>query len=277
MNLRSVGLATEVELIALAGEVIDRGDYLVGRVADQPSWYDGNCLVLPAAPQVGEVAYWTRKFSAEHTDPNIRHVTLAWDGIRGEQGATEELAAQGFTLETRQVMTARSLSALPVAAGIDVRPLYARETADAADLAFAVADDHSDALRTFLDLRAQWQQSLVASGKAMWWGAFANKQLVGSLGLVALGGKWGESPARSDAEGSAKVDRARYQDVQTLAPFRKRGIAGAMLAAAANAVLPSVKQLVIVSEPASDAARLYERVGFTAVERVVQARRNPEK
>ncbi|HEY4183000.1 MAG TPA: GNAT family N-acetyltransferase [Kofleriaceae bacterium] len=258
MTLRSIGLTTELALIAIAGEVVDRGDYLVGRVPDQASWYDGNLLVFPAAPQVGEVAYWTRKFTAElGSDPNIHHVTLAWDGIRGDVGAREELVAQGFTLDIRQVMTARSLTALPVAAGIDVRPLYAREVPDAGDLAFTVSDDHSDGLRQFLDRRAQWQQAMVASGVAMWWGAFANKQLVGSLGLVALG------------------DRARFQDVQTLAPFRKRGIAGAMLAAAANAVLPTVKELVIVCEPDSAASRVYERVGFTAIERVVQARRRP--
>jgi GNAT superfamily N-acetyltransferase len=274
--LRSIGLSTDLALIAMAGEVVDRGDYLVGRVPDQASWYDGNLLVMPAAPQVGEVAYWTRKFTAE-LGANVPHVTLAWDGIRGDVGAEEELVSHGFSLETRQVMTARSLTALPVAAGIDVRPLYAREVTDASALAFSVSDDHSDGFRQFIEMRAQWQQALVASGRAMWWGAFANKLLVGSLGLVALGGKPGEGPARSDAEGSAKVDRARYQDVQTAAAFRKRGIAGAMLAAAANAVLPTVKELVIVCEPGSDASRVYERVGFTTVERIVQARRRPDK
>ena len=90
MHIRSVGLATDLELAATRSVITDRGNYLVVATPDDPDYYFGNMLVLPAAPQVGEVAYWSRKFAEELPDPRIRHMTLRWDGITGDTGATDE-------------------------------------------------------------------------------------------------------------------------------------------------------------------------------------------
>lgn len=258
MHLRSIGLATDVELAATRGVVSDHENYLVVATPDDPSYYLGNMLVLPAPPQVGEVGYWTRKFGDElGKDPAIRHVTLRWDGISGDLGAADELRAAGFTLEVHQVMTARTVTAPPI--DLEVRPLVAREVPATAELEYRDADRHDDAYWQFLQRRATWQQSLVATGRAMWFGALDRGELVGCLGIVALGA------------------RARFQDVQTAATHRKRGIASALLAAAAREVLPSVQQLVIVAEPESAAARVYERAGFRTIERVASACRYPTR
>jgi GNAT superfamily N-acetyltransferase len=256
MHIRSVGLATDLELAATRGTIDDRGGYLVVATPDDPTYYFGNMLVLPAPPQVGEVGYWSRKFAEElGRDPAIRHVTFRWDGIAGDVGAADELAAAGFKVEVSQVLSARTINAPRVE--LDVRPLAAREVTQTAELEYADADRHDEAFRQFLLRRAVWKQSLVATGKAMWFGAFDRGVLVGSLGLVALG------------------TRARYQDVQTAATHRKRGIAAALLAAAAREVLPSIQELVIVAEPDSAASRVYERIGFRAIERVASACRYP--
>lgn len=256
MHLRSVGLATDVELAATRGVVSDHENYLVISTPDDPAYYFGNLLVLPAPPQVGEVGYWTRKFGEEFAkDPGIRHVTLRWDGITGDLGAADELRAAGFTVEVTQVMTARTVTAPRVA--LEVRALATPEVTLTAELEYRDADRHDDVYLQFLQRRAVWKQSLVATGRAMWFGAFDRGELVGSLGLVALGA------------------RARYQDVQTAATHRKRGIASALLAAAAREVLPAIEELVIVAEPESAAARVYERVGFRITERVVSACRYP--
>src|SRR5687767_10256398 len=112
MLVRSLGLRTDLELAATRGQVIDRDGYLVVITPDDPTYYHGNLLVLPAAPQVGEVSYWTRRFvEAFGRDAAIRHVALRWDGIHGNTGATEELTAAGFTVEVTQVMTARTVAA----------------------------------------------------------------------------------------------------------------------------------------------------------------------
>lgn len=255
---RSVGLQTDLELAATRGSVTNRDDYAVVVTPDDPTYYTGNQLVLPASPQVGEVAYWTRKFATElGGDPEIRHVALRWDGITGDAGARAELEAAGFTIDTSVVLTANRI--LAPATLFEVRPLAVREMQATAELAYAVGDRHDETTRTFLARRAAWQQQLVGTGKAMWWGAFDRGVLVGSLGLVALG------------------TRARYQDVQTAATHRERGIASAMLVAAANALLPTIANLVIVAEPASAAQRVYVRAGFTAIETVVSACRYPAR
>ena len=257
MHLRSVGLATDVELAATRGVVSDHENYLVISTPDDPTYYFGNLLVLPAAPQVGEVGYWTRKFGEEFAkDPAIRHITLRWDGITGDLGAAAELRAAGYTVEVTQVMTARMVTAPRIA--LEVRPLTAGEVALTAELEYRDADRHDDVHLQVLQRRAVWKQSLVATGRAMWFGAFDTGDLVGSLGLVALG------------------SRARYQDVQTAATHRKRGIASALLAAAAREVLPAIEQLVIVAEPGSAAAQVYERAGFRTAELVASACRYPK-
>lgn len=244
----SLALATELELAATCGTITDRGDYLVVRTND-PSYYFGNVLVLAAPPQVGEVAYWMRRFAEELAGPEIRHVALRWDGSTGDPGARDELRAAGFRIEDHWVMTAEQVA--PASTPYPIRPLRADEMQAVADLGFAIADDHSDTFRQFLNRRAAWKADLIAAKFGTFWGAFDGDQLVGSLGLVPL-------------------DRvARYQDVQTAATHRKRGIASALLGAAAAAV--AVERYVIVAEPESDASRIYTRAGFAVIERMVSA------
>ncbi len=254
MHIRSLGLSTDLGLLARRGKIIDRGDFLVAITADDPGYYYGNLLVLPAPPQVGEVAFWTRRFHEElGGDPRIKHVTLRWDGTVGDTGARPELEAAGFRIEVDQVMTARTLVA--TSAAVEIRPLRPSEIPAIADLGFALGDRHDESYRGFLQRRAAWKRQLVESGEACFWGAFDAGILVGSLGLVPLG------------------DVARYQDVQTAASHRKRGIASALLAAAARDV--QCDRFVIVAIPGSEAARVYERLGFQTIERTASACRNP--
>jgi GNAT superfamily N-acetyltransferase len=83
------------------------------------------------------------------------------------------------------------------------------------------------------------------------WGAFAGDALVASLGLVELG------------------TLGRYQDVQTLPAYRGRGLASALLYAAARAA--SVDRVIVLAARAD----LYERAGFRMIERTVSACRYP--
>ena len=251
MRVRSLALTTDLGLAATHGIVIDRGDYIVVSTPDNPSFYYGNYLALPAAPQVGEVAYWKRRFAEElGANPEIRHVTLYWDGTSAEVGARDELVAAGFTVELHQAMTATIVTAPPIP--LEVRALVPNELRLTADLAFAIGDDHSDYYRQFLTRQAAWRKSLVERELATFWGAFDGEDLVGSLGIVPLG------------------RLARYQDVQTAASHRKRGIASALLATAA-ASDHGGELVVIVAEPNSAAARVYERAGFRFAEHVGSA------
>lgn len=244
-----VAIATELELAATNGSVVDRGDYLVVKSHD-PTYYLGNILVLAAPPQVGEVAYWTRRFDEEfRAEPGVRHVAFRWDGSAGDPGARGELAAAGFTIEDHWVMSADAVA--PGSTTLPIRPLHPTEMQAVADLGFAISDDHSDTYRHFLNRRANWKADLVEAKLATFWGAFDGDALVGSLGLAKLG------------------TVGRYQDVQTATTHRKRGIASTLLGAAAAAL--RVEEYVIVAEPESDASRIYTRAGFTVIERMVSA------
>ena len=260
MRPRSLALTTELALAVTRGRITDRGDYIVVETPDDPGYYYGNLLVLPAAPQVGEVGYWTRRFTEElGKNPAIRHVTLWWDGITGDAGARDELLAAGFTIETSVVMSASEATEV-VLPSIGVHPLDPDQVLETAELAWAVGDRHDERYREFLQRRATWHRDLVARGTATFWGVHDNGALVASLGLVTLG------------------TVARYQDVQTAAAYRRRGYAGALLAAAAHDAFSrpgGPTQAVIIAIPGSDAERVYTRVGFRAVERTASACRYP--
>lgn len=267
MLIRSLALTTELALAALRGRVTDRSDYLVVETPDNPGFYDGNVLVLPAAPQVGEVAYWMRRFADElGKNPAIKHVSLWWDGTNGDEGAAAELRAHGFTLMSNQVMVAEhgarageQLAKYGAPTALAIRVLAPDEVLATADLAYTIGDRHDDTYRLFLDRRATWHRDLVAADKATFWGAFdADGQLASSLGLVWLG----------------KV--ARYQDVQTLPAYRKRGLASALLDTSVRAAFArGADRVVIIAEPDSEGARVYARLGFKTLERTVNARKAP--
>jgi len=257
--VRSVALRTELALAALRGKVTDRGDYIVIETPDDPGYYYGNLLVLPAAPQVGEVAYWTRRFGDElGKKPGIKHVTFWWDGTTGDPGASEELAAAGFTLEPSLVMLATpdELARPAEPSAWPIRMLSPDETLATAEVAYAVGDRHDESYRAFYERRAARHRDFILRGLARFWGAFDGAQLVASLGLVQLGAL------------------ARFQDVQTLAAYRGRGLASALLATAAAQADPRA-QLVIMPTPGGASERVYARAGFRIAERTVSACRYP--
>ena len=257
MNIRSIALTTELALIATRGRITDRGGYLVVETPDDPGYYHGNLLVLPAAPQIGEVSYWLRKFDDEFgNNPAIRHVTFAWDGVSGDEGAGDELRGAGFQIDTHRVMAANTVDATPAA--LPIRELGGDELVATADLAWAIGDRHDETYRRFLYRRADWQRDLVVRGIAKFYGAFDGTTLAASLGLVRV------------------TEVGRYQDVQTLPAYRKRGLARALLAIAArDAIADGADRVVIVTEPESAAARLYARAGFHSIELTTSACRYP--
>jgi len=250
--LRSLALKTELGLAATRGRIVDRGDYVAISTPDDPGYYYGNLLLMPAPPQVGEVSFWVRRFAAEFPQPAIKHVTLWWDGVIGDAGAEEELAAAGFALERSAVMTALQVTAPPPP--LPIVPLSPDQVLDSLELGWATADRHDDAFRVFLSRRVQWQARLVERGLAAFYGVYDRGELVASLGLVPLD----------------KV--ARYQDVQTAPAYRKRGLASALLAAAARDV-PADRYVIMTSS--GDAERVYARAGFAVSEHTVSALRRP--
>lgn len=258
MHVRGIGLTTDLALIATRGRIVDRGHYLVARTPDDPGYYYGNLLVLPSAPPPGKLPALRALFAREvATDPAVQHETFVWDAPTDAIASRDELVAAGFELETTWVMTAAQLAPVPAPRGLELRPLAPDELPRAAELDFAISGGGHEGYRRFLHRRAAWQRELVLRRQAQFWGAFDAQTLVGSLGVVQL----------------ARL--GRYQDVQTAPSHRRRGVASALLAAAGEAALASVDELVIKTLVDSDAARVYHRAGFRTVERTMSACRPP--
>ncbi len=258
MRARSLGLWTEIELAQTRGAVADRGDYLAVTTPDDPTYDFGNVLVLAAPVQPGTLPRWLERFAAEvGTPPSIKHVTLRWDTTTGEVGARAELEAAGFRVEVDQVMLARAVVGPAAISGLTLRALTADELVLTAELAFAISEDHGDLHRQVLARRAAWQADLVRAGRAVFRAAFDGDALVGSVGIVSL---W---------------RFARYQDVQVAVAHRQRGIASALLAAAARDMeATGASVMVIVAEPGSPAAAVYARAGFDIAELTGRASRS---
>jgi len=256
VNVCSLALTTELALIATRGRITDRGSYLVVETPDDPGYFHGNLLVFAAPPQPGELAIWLSTFDDElGSHPAIRHVTLYWDGITGDAGAADELRDAGFQIDTHEVLVTDGVDASPAA--LPLRLLAPDDVLATAALAWQLGDRHDEVYRLFLQRRAAWHRDLVARDLARFYGAFDGATLVASLGIVRV------------------LDVGRYQDVQTLPAYRKRGLARALLAAAARDALGGVERVVIVAEPGSDAARLYTRAGFRRIELTTSACRYP--
>jgi len=257
MRVASSGLATDLVLAGWAGEVVDRGDHLVVRIPDEPDYWSGNAVVVGAAAP--DLARWEAWFAAAH--PSACHRTVLVDGEVAPAVAAAAAAA-GYDVARLIALTATSLAPVAAPAGIALRPLTGDD--DWAALhAFTLANDAlagpiDDRHRRFVTDRQRQKRAWIEAGRGAWWGGFDGERLVAALGLVDAGGL------------------GRYQDVNTDPAYRRRGIAGALLATAGRAALDrGVRGLVIVAVAEADADRLYRRIGFAPETVATELMRRP--
>ena len=250
MKIDSPGLRTDLDLLLLQGSsVVDAGDHLVVRTETNPTFHWGNFILVSGEARASEIAHWTERF--EHEFPTSTHRAI---GFTKSGGDLDAWRAAGFEAEVDVDLAVRGVPAdAPAPDGIRLRMLEGdgdweqSATFGARD----VPSDQRDGHLVFETRRGASQRQLVESGRARWFGAFDGDRLVSNLGIVRLG------------------DLARYQSVVTLAEYRRRGIAGALVRAAADWALtdPAVEQLVIVAEDGGPAIGLYQRAGFAEVAR----------
>ena len=280
VRLASLGYQTDLAVRRAEGsEITDRGDHLVISSPRNPGYWWGNFLLLarpPAGPD--EMSRWLERFEAAF--PAARHRTFGLDVTAnagaappGSPAAAAFLAA-GFQAERNVVLTARSAGpARPPGLPAVIRQLagdddWRQSSALRRACAEAEADEPGAAppaeapaeRQEFEDRRLAARRELTERGAGAWFGAFAGGQLAAQLGLVPAGG-----------------GLARYQDVETHPGFRRRGLAGALVAGAARTATAEfgAQQLVIVADPAYHAVRLYRSLGFALAQDQVGFLRPP--
>lgn len=257
MQVRSLGYQTDLMLRRLAGaSVDDRGDHLVVRTPDNPAFYWGNFLLLERPPAEGQAARWLDVFADAF--PEARHVAIGIDGTDGSTGDIAAFRDAGLEAEINVVLSARELRG-GEPADVDVRQLSTdADWQQAVDVRVAAYDDNASNHRDFVQRKFAEARDLVAAGHGRYFGAFIDGSVRASLGIF-----------------TGRNHVARYQNVETHPDYRRRGLARALLIAAATAARTELAAdtLVIVAEPDYFAIDLYRAVGFVDSERQVQLQR----
>ena len=261
-QLHSLALQSEVALWRTRGSVIPRLGYWVVRAPSDASYFYGNLLLLPHAPLAETIPLWQARFAEEFAG-HVHHTTFWWDTGELSLTAHHEFIERGFTVETTEVLRRKPglrwpAIVTPLGHDIEIREILAAETPLLAALADRLSDRHDHVYTTFLQRRARWQAQLIQRGLAHFFACFAEHRVVASLGIFGHQGL------------------ARYQDVQTDAAYRRRGLATALIGMAGqHHIVADAASLTIHTEPNSDAARLYRQLGFGLVETTTSVCRYP--
>lgn len=242
---RTLGLATEALVMTGLSEIEDKGPHLVLRTPGEPTYWFGNAVILRDRP--GDPGAAEALFRAEF--PDAAHVCLQWD--RPEGPDLSAFADVGFKTDRVDVLTAAGPVPRPgLPAGLVMRAL--QDDGDwgalhALSLDIGIEDGQDGpGHAAFLDGRIAARRRQIGQGLGGWFGVFDGDLLVAAMGLLH----------------DARV--MRFQDVQTRASHRRRGICAALLGHVQDWGLARAPDAVavIVADTDSAAGRLYARAGF---------------
>lgn len=261
--MRSVppGWATDLAILEHTGSVVEHHDqHLVVRSPHHREFHWGNFLLVTDEDAVKDADRWVQAFEAAFPDADWVAI-----GLPRMPEARGSWVAHGLALELDEVLTTRTLPPwTPLPEGYTVRRLGGRDwdQALARSVAANVRSDEHDptSFERFARGQLKARQSLSDRDLGAWFGAFADGALVADLGIVRCGAT------------------ARYQDVTTDEPHRRRGLASHLLGVAAQwAADGGCEQWVIVTEATNPAGRVYRSVGFAPDLGAVQAYRKPPR
>lgn len=262
--LRSLGAASHIAALGPGVQIEAYEDRLVVRMPDVPDYWTGNFVLFRA----GTVASHEQIVRFRADFPQADHVALAWDAPRFEDRAgLETLTAEGFDAGIEDVLISSGHAPkVEVPHGVDLCALqgdadWAAATELQTEIDIQEDGYDAEAHTAFMARRMAARRRHAATGGLRWFGAFEADRLVGDLGIVVA------------------PHLVRFQAVETRASERRRGLATALVAHAsgwAAREAPSAPQ-VMFAEEASDAGRIYRRLGFELIEQHGSATRGSYK
>jgi GNAT superfamily N-acetyltransferase len=254
------GWRTDFILHRFGAEVVERDDCLVVRTPANPTFYWGNCLVLPRAPRDADLAHWLARFDEEicRAQPESLHVAIGVDApYAGE--AMPAWRADGFELNVTTMLRLVSGELRdprrPARGEVVVRPV---DPADEADAVIEVECTDAgpfepEGYRAYL--RRQWLRypTMHGVGQLQWFGLWCDGTLAATCGLI-----------RDAAEPGAA---GRFQRVVTHAAWRRRGLAAALVHAVTAYALRQwrVGEIYMAADPGEVAIGIYRSLGFREV------------
>ncbi|MCM3555826.1 GNAT family N-acetyltransferase [Janibacter melonis] len=246
-----ISTRTDIAVDVLGGaDVVDHGDHLVVRTPSAPDYHWGNFIQVTTGDP-DDAATWLARFAGEF--PRARHRAIGLP----QQSCARAWREAGLRPDVvESLTTAIAPPTTPLPTGYRVTSLEsdadwgARLVAELEHNA-ETGEHPAQEYRAFVMRQTVIRRRLVADGDAAWFGAFdEDDRLAASLGIVVL----------RDLEPTT----ARYQSVLTGSAHRRQGLARHLLGVAARwAVRRGARELVIVAEDGTAAARLYAEAGFT--------------
>jgi hypothetical protein len=250
--MAELSLETRTDLIfhREAGNVADRGEYIVVETPSSPNYYFGNLLYYKHPPRAGDFERWRATFLREFANvPRVRHETFKWDVRDGDTGDVAPFLDAGFQYESSVTLLAGRVTPPPkVNADVEVRRITTDEDWSAVTEVHVLCRHPAwgvDEYREHFAGQSRMYRRLERAGRGGWYGAYLGGELAGSLGLFSDG------------------DVGRFQAVATHPDFRRRGVCGTLVYEVSRRALDGgLRTLVMVADEFYHAARIYESVGF---------------
>ncbi len=275
MKIDQLGLGWRSHLLAcgFGGEIVECDDCIVVRSPSNPTYYWGNCLILPEAPRDSDLAHWLRRFDDEiaRRQPDSQHLAFGVNATALPHALPSWRAAgidefddtAVLTLEPADLARPPAVHEMPE---LVLRPLDLSQETDLAVEAQVRARDESfeaDGYRVFRRSAMQRMQAMQQAGIGEWFGAMVGDVLAADCGLV-----------HSGAEGLG-----RFQYVETQTEWRRRGLCRALVHHVCTHAFETLKlkRLVMCADPHDVAIGIYRSVGFSQVESHWCLQRRPKK
>jgi ribosomal protein S18 acetylase RimI-like enzyme len=262
MKLAELQLGWQSHLLAsrFGAEVAERDDCIVLRTPTNPTYYWGNCLILPAAPRDDELPTWLARFDAEiaSRQPTSTHLAFGINAAALTDPLPAWRAAGIDEFDETAVLTlqAGSLALQPSVRDTPGLVLRALSLPDELELAVeaqvATREDsfEVEGYRVFRRSAMQRMAAMQPAGSGLWFGALTGGVLAADCGLVHDG------------------VMGRFQYVETQAEWRRRGLCRALVwhvcHHAFNAL--GLQRLVMCADPHDVAIGIYRSVGFAEVD-----------
>jgi GNAT superfamily N-acetyltransferase len=247
MELKSVGLNSDLYIISNTSNVIDRDHFIKIETPGNPKFFWGNFLIFPNPPQRLDFDNWVNIFKQEFGhNSEIKHIAFTWD-IFGGKPELEPFIEAGFILEETVLMSAKELKIIKPNTAIEYRIISSLNDWDQLvelqiETGIVELNYNPKIYREFVQRRFSDYKMMADKKMGQWFGAFVNGKLVSDLGLFG------------------DFKNMRFQSIETKTEHRNRGIAQNLMAYAANQL--NSENYILQADSKGKAIDLYMKMGF---------------
>lgn len=249
----SLGIQSEYVVNHLHTQTIERDAFVVYQTPDSPNYYFGNLLALKEPLSSRSKQDWEACFDRQFRSiPGIQHRTFVWrhDPDAHTTALVDAFKSSVYVYGEEHILSMASNNLVvpdPCRANVEVRRLSTEsDWLQWLEVGVASRDEgHAEEdFRRFRQSRLEVYRALIEQDNGRFFGAFDGERLVGYAGVFHHSGL------------------ARFQDVEVIPEYRRRGIARTLISELSQWVGQYADQQVIVADAHYHATVLYQSLGF---------------